>query len=84
MKKSDIKPNLKCKGAEIYTRNGKSDIRVMNEKFIMGLGLFDEFPIWVEKSNWWYIFVDGKCFEKTKTLKHSQIIVQNIIKHDIV
>jgi len=81
MKKSDIKPSLKCKGAELYTRVGKPDIKIMNEKFITDN---TDLQIWVERSNWWYIFVDGMFFEKTKTLKQSQFVTQNLIKHDIV
>jgi len=76
-----INPAIKIKGAELYTRVGKPDIRIMNEKFITDN---TDLQIWVERSNWWYIVADGKVFEKTKTLKQSQVLVQYILENDII
>ena len=76
-----INPAIKIKGAELYTRVGKPDVRIMNEKFIKdNTGL----QIWVERSNEWYIVADGKVYEKTKTLKQSQVLVQYILENDII
>ena len=81
MKKLNHTPSVKVKGAELYRRVGKPEIKIMNEKFITDN---TDLQIWVERSNWWYIVADGKVFEKTKTLKQSQVLVQYILNNDII
>tara|TARA_R100000656_G_scaffold91278_1_gene66335 strand:- start:1101 stop:1355 length:255 start_codon:yes stop_codon:yes gene_type:complete len=78
------KPSVKIKGAELYVRVGKPNIRIMNEKYITDNFSFEDLPIWVERSNWWYIVADGKVFEKRRTLKQSQEVVRQIIDHDLI
>jgi len=56
----------------------------MNEKYITDNFSFEDLPIWVERSNWWYIVADGKVFEKRRTLKQSQEVVRQIIDHDLI
>ena len=84
MKNLNHIPSIKIKGAELYTRVDKPNIHIMNEKFITDNFSFEDLPIWVEHSNWWYIVIEGKVFEKRKTLKQSQVLVQYILENDII
>ena len=84
MKQSEYKPSTKVKGAEMYSRQDKPTIHIMNEKFITDNFSYEELPIWIERSNWWYIVVNGNVFEKRRTLKQSQEVVRQIIDHDLI
>jgi len=76
------KPSIKVKGAELYTFNGtdRPNIKIMQDKFIWE----NETPISTFGTGWWYVVVSGKVLEKRRTLKQAQIIVNNLIKYDLI
>ena len=84
MKNLNPTPSIKVKGAELYKREDKPNIHIMNEKFIKDNFSYEDLPIWIERSNEWYIVVEKKVFKKTKTLKQSQALVQYILENDII